>query len=59
MRKLSKEKSTELRKSFLIHPTYHDTDIAKLVGVSFPTVQKYREEYLSKMDVEFIKMTQI
>jgi len=57
MRKLSVKKSTELRKSFLVHPSYTDTQIAKLVSVSYPTVQKYREEHLSKMDVEFIKMT--
>ena len=46
-----------LRKSFLIYPSYNDAQIARLVKVSEPTAQKYREEYLSKMDVEFIKMT--
>lgn len=56
MRKLLAEKETAMKKAFLNYPLKSDNDIAKITGISQPTISKYRKKYHLEIDSEFIAM---
>lgn len=53
MKKPSK-KELIVRDAFLKNPTKSDNDIAKITGVSQPSVSQYRKKYDLEIDAEFI-----
>ena len=57
MVKLSQKTLEALKKLFLYSPTKTDNDIAKITGISQPTVSKYRKIYDEHIDQEFISIT--
>lgn len=56
MRKLLAEKEQAMKKAFLNYPLKSDNDIAKITGISQPTISKYRKKYHLEIDTEFIAM---
>lgn len=56
MRKLLAEKEKAMKQAFLAYPLKSDNDIAKITGISQPTVSKYRKKYHLEIDSEFIAM---
>jgi transcriptional regulator with XRE-family HTH domain len=56
MRKLLAEKETAMKKAFLNYPLKSDNDVAKITGISQPTISKYRKKYHLEIDSEFIAM---
>ena len=56
MRKLSKEKENLMNDAFVKYPLASDNDIAKMTGVSQPTVSKHRKDYTLAIDTAFIAM---
>ena len=57
MVKLSIKTLEGLKKLFLRHPTKSDRDIAKVSGISYTTISKYRKLYDEQVDQEFIAIT--
>lgn len=51
---LTKEKQKTIKDTILQYPTKSDRDIAKMLGISHPTVSKFRNENMVKIDSDFI-----
>lgn len=54
MPELSREKQKTIKDAILQYPTKSDRSIAKMVGISQPTVSKFRNENMVKIDSDFI-----